>query len=113
MDDSGWLPAEAEEPRTAVLRRHIDGGREHLVGVDVGTQLTTVKLTIADATGLAVGRVTGEIPTESLSVAGDCSGPPWPPPHEPMGVRRRPSSMASDGNTRIRVSVGRPRRRRC
>ena len=47
MDESGWLPAEAEEPRTAVLRRQIDGGREHFVGVDVGTQLATVKLTIA------------------------------------------------------------------
>jgi hypothetical protein len=74
MDESGWLPAEAEEPRTAVFRRQIDGGREHFVGVDVGTELTTVKLTIADAHGLSVGRVAGEIPTETLSVAGELLG---------------------------------------
>ena len=74
MDESGWLPAEAEEPHTAVLRRQIDGGREHFVGVDVGTELTTVKLTIADANGLSVGRVIGEIPTAALSVAGELLG---------------------------------------
>jgi hypothetical protein len=74
MDESGWLPAEAEEPRTAVFRRQIDGGREHFVGVDVGHAFATVKLTIADADGLSVGRVTGEIPTETLSVAGELLG---------------------------------------
>jgi hypothetical protein len=74
MDESGWLPAEAEEPRTAVFRRQIDGGREHSVGVEVGSELATVKLTIADANGLSVGRLTGEIPTETLSVAGELLG---------------------------------------
>lgn len=57
-----------------MFRRQIDGGREHFVGIDVGTELTTVKLTIADAHGLSVGRVTGEIPTETLSVAGELLG---------------------------------------
>ena len=113
MDESGWLPAEAEEPRTAVFRRQIDGGREHFIGIDVGTQLTTVKLTIADATGLAMGRVTGEIPTESLSVAGELLGLALAAPHEPTGVRRRPSSTASVGNIRIKVPAGRRTRRRC
>jgi hypothetical protein len=74
MDESGWLPTEAEEARSAVFRRQIDGGREHFVGVDVGTQLTTVKLTIADAAGLSVGRIAGEIPTDILPVAGELLG---------------------------------------
>ena len=57
-----------------MFRRQIDGGREHFVGVDVGHAFATVKLTIADAHGLSVGRVAGEIPTETLSVAGELLG---------------------------------------
>jgi hypothetical protein len=65
---------EAEELRTRVFGRRVDGGRAHLVGVEVVNDTASVQLNIADPTGLIIGRIAGDIPAATLPAAGELIG---------------------------------------
>jgi hypothetical protein len=74
MDDSGWLPDEADEPRTDVHRRLVDGGRCLEFEVRVADENASVQLRVSEPGGLMVGRVSGDLPAGSLSVVGQLIG---------------------------------------
>ncbi|HKE66734.1 MAG TPA: hypothetical protein VKB59_19070 [Micromonosporaceae bacterium] len=74
MDESGWLPDEADEPTTNVRRRFVDGGRCHEIMISVAHEAAAVRVHITEPGGRLVGEVSGEIPAVALTIVGELIG---------------------------------------
>ena len=74
MDESGWLPPEADEPTTDVRRRVVHGDRTHTILVSVVDDTANVRFETTEPSGMIVGRLSGDLPAATLSVVGDLVG---------------------------------------
>jgi hypothetical protein len=74
MDESEWLPSEADEPTTDVRRHVIHGDQTHTILISVTDETANVRFEITEPSGISVGRLGGELPAATLSVAGDLVG---------------------------------------
>src|SRR5262245_23512410 len=95
MDESGWLPDEADEPTTNVRRRFVDGGRCHEIMIGVAHESAAVRVHITEPGGRLVGEVSGEIPAAALTVVSELIGDAMSAAgraHGGTGSASRPSS---------------------